>query len=255
MKPVNFYNIELVASVATGGSAERFKTGGGKLSGLRFHSISITAKPRAKKSFANNPIPKPAPAIKDCDLDEVFRRTLNQLSDFKGDIETESVDADSTITINKNPRVSAGVESFGLHKKTAKISPIPAEEGVIPTVAQPRILIVEDDDSVSYYLLHMLQQKGFSVKIARDGRQAVEFMGRIAPPDIIVLDVMLPFLNGFELIERFRKDKLWKNVPIIMLTSKDNQTDIVRAFDGGANDYIQKPFQSKEFLARISRFL
>jgi DNA-binding response OmpR family regulator len=77
----------------------------------------------------------------------------------------------------------------------------------------------------------------------------------IVPPELILLDVMLPFIDGFELLEQIRSKQNWSNVPIIMLTSKAQEKNIVRALEAGADDYIVKPFQPEELVARVRRFV
>ena len=115
-------------------------------------------------------------------------------------------------------------------------------------------LVVEDDEHISYLLQFILERDGFVVHLARDGREAKQFIEQNPPPSIVLLDVMLPFLDGFALVALLRAQPAWKTVPVIMLTAKTQEKDIIRALDEGANDYIVKPFQPAELLARIKRF-
>jgi DNA-binding response OmpR family regulator len=115
-------------------------------------------------------------------------------------------------------------------------------------------VVVEDDQIVVTLLEHLLSRRGFDVRIALDGRQATDFMDTLpAPPALVLLDVMLPYLDGFELISRIREHATWNHVPIIMLTAKSQEHNIVRALDHGANDYLVKPFRPGELMARIRR--
>jgi DNA-binding response OmpR family regulator len=115
-------------------------------------------------------------------------------------------------------------------------------------------VIVEDDEIIVMVLEHLLSRRGFKVETARDGRQATLFLETIAtPPALVLLDVMLPYLDGFELIKRIRGHATWNRVPIIMLTAKAQEQNIVRALDGGADDYVVKPFRPEELMARIRR--
>jgi DNA-binding response OmpR family regulator len=114
-------------------------------------------------------------------------------------------------------------------------------------------VVVEDDQIVVTLLEHMLSRRGFDVRIALDGRQATDFIETLPPPALVLLDVMLPYLDGFELIGRIREHATWNHVPIIMLTAKSQEHNIVRALDHGANDYVVKPFRPGELLARIRR--
>ena len=115
-------------------------------------------------------------------------------------------------------------------------------------------LVVEDDEHISHLLKFILEREEFVVHLARDGREARQFIEENPPPSIVLLDVMLPFLDGFALVGLLRAQPDWKTVPVIMLTAKTQEKDIVRALDEGANDYIVKPFQPAELLARIKRF-
>ena len=118
---------------------------------------------------------------------------------------------------------------------------------------EPTAVVVEDDQIIVTLLEHLLSRRGFDVRIALDGRQASDFIDTLPPPALVLLDVMLPYLDGFELIKRIREHATWNQVPIIMLTAKSQEQNIVRALDHGANDYLIKPFRPEELLARIRR--
>lgn len=116
-------------------------------------------------------------------------------------------------------------------------------------------MVVEDDKIVAKLLSHTLTHRGFDVEVAGDGRQAIENLDGEEIPKLVLLDIILPFADGFEVLTQIRARKGWKKVPIIMLTSKTQETSVVRAFEGGANDYLTKPFQLGELMVRINRFL
>jgi len=118
---------------------------------------------------------------------------------------------------------------------------------------EPTAVVVEDDQIIVTLLEHLLSRRGFDVRIALDGRQATDFIDTLPPPALVLLDVMLPYLDGFELIKKIREHATWNQVPIIMLTAKSQEQNIVRALDYGANDYLIKPFRPEELLARIRR--
>ena len=120
---------------------------------------------------------------------------------------------------------------------------------------QPKILVVEDDKSVSYLLEFILNREGFAPASAADGRAAEILFDNEPLPLLILLDVMLPYQDGFQLIRIIRTKRGWGDVPIIMLTSNSHEDDIVRALDSGANDYVVKPFQPNELLARVRRLV
>lgn len=117
------------------------------------------------------------------------------------------------------------------------------------------VMIVEDDLIVARLLSHTLSQRGFDVQVADNGRKAIENLDQIRPADLVLLDIMLPFADGFEVLSQIRARKGWENVPIIMLTSKTQEPVVVRAFENGVDDYVTKPFQLGELMVRINRLM
>jgi two-component system, OmpR family, alkaline phosphatase synthesis response regulator PhoP len=119
-----------------------------------------------------------------------------------------------------------------------------------------KILLVDDDKIVSRLIESLLQRKGYSMSSLADGRVASNFINDSKDlPDLVLLDLMLPFVDGFELLNLIRKNLLWKDVPVIMISSKGQEKNIVRAFELGADDYIVKPFSREEVAIRIKRQL
>lgn len=116
----------------------------------------------------------------------------------------------------------------------------------------PWILFVEDDPDIAYVVRFMLERQQYRVVHADDGRKALALV-RGPPPAAAVLDVMLPFHSGFEILKAIRACPGWASVPVIMLTALSQEDDVVRALDAGANDYISKPFKPDELLARVRR--
>ena len=115
------------------------------------------------------------------------------------------------------------------------------------------VLVIEDDPVVSRLVEHLLIRRGFAVHLATDGLQAQNLLKTMPCPAVIVMDVMLPYVSGFELISEIRQTAGWGDVPVIMLTSKSQERDVLRAFDAGVNDYVVKPFRPEEFVARVRR--
>lgn len=114
------------------------------------------------------------------------------------------------------------------------------------------ILIVDDEPKLVRLAQEILLATGFAVLTAVNGQQAVEMVA-LEQPDLILLDIMLPGeMDGYQVAERVRQ---FSNVPIIMLTARDQQIDLLRGFDAGADDYVTKPFDAKELLARIRALL
>jgi DNA-binding response OmpR family regulator len=116
-----------------------------------------------------------------------------------------------------------------------------------------RLLIVEDDVHMAYLLGYLAEKEGFAVEHVADGRQAVERIDRGDAVDLVLLDVMLPYTDGFELLARLRGHAAWQKVPVIILTSRTREHDAVRALGLGADDYLTKPFSPAELVARIRR--
>ena len=116
---------------------------------------------------------------------------------------------------------------------------------------ETRILIIEDEEKIARFLELELNHEGYATEKASDGRTGLDkaLEGHF---DLIVLDVMLPELNGFEVLRRLRKTS---SVPVIMLTARDAVMDKVAGLDGGADDYMTKPFAIEELLARIRLIL
>ncbi len=123
----------------------------------------------------------------------------------------------------------------------------------VSPVRKPTVLVVEDDSVTVHLVSHILEREGFEVIVTRDGREALAHIARADPPDLVVTDIMLPYHNGFELIRQVRERQGWSDVPIVALTSKSQEKDIVRALGEGADDYVIKPFRPEELLARVRR--
>jgi two-component system, OmpR family, alkaline phosphatase synthesis response regulator PhoP len=114
------------------------------------------------------------------------------------------------------------------------------------------VLIVEDNEAMLRGLKDNFETKGYHVKMARDGERGLH-AALSEKPDLIILDIMLPKINGYEICSEVRKKKL--DMPIIMLTAKNQESDIVLGLNLGADDYVTKPFSIKELLARAEAFM
>ena len=118
----------------------------------------------------------------------------------------------------------------------------------------PHVLVVEDEDSLATLLQYNLQKEGYDVALAGDGEEALLLVDERLP-DLIVLDWMLPKISGIEVCRRLRQRNETRNVPIIMLTARGEESDRVRGLDTGADDYLVKPFSMTELTARIRAVL
>jgi two-component system phosphate regulon response regulator PhoB len=118
----------------------------------------------------------------------------------------------------------------------------------------PHILVVEDEDSLATLLHYNLEKEGYEVSVASDGEEALTQVSEKLP-DLIVLDWMLPKVSGIEVCRRLRARSESRNVPIIMLTARGEETDRIRGLDTGADDYVVKPFSMSELSARMRAVL
>ncbi|MDY0268184.1 response regulator [Trichloromonas sp.] len=117
-----------------------------------------------------------------------------------------------------------------------------------------KILIVEDEESLLKLESILLISKGFEVKGAQNGRAALEAVAE-DKPDLVLLDIMLPEIDGFEVCRQLKSDPATRHIPVIMLTAKKSREDMVRGEKVGADWYITKPFKSAMVIETIQRFL
>jgi len=117
-----------------------------------------------------------------------------------------------------------------------------------------KIIIVEDDPDICEILEYNLEQEGFDIEIYHEGQQALDAILR-EPPDLVLLDLMLPGMNGLEMARIIRKDEHTFNLPIIMITARSEEMDILHGLEQGADDYITKPFRPREVIARVKALL
>ena len=119
-------------------------------------------------------------------------------------------------------------------------------------MSKPAVLVAEDESALVTLLRYNLEREGYRVLEARDGEEAL-LVAAEEQPDLVVLDWMLPQLSGIEVCRRLRGRQETRNVPIIMLTARGEETDRIRGLDTGADDYLTKPFSMTELLARLAR--
>ena len=124
------------------------------------------------------------------------------------------------------------------------------------TVERKRtILMVEDDPAIAGLVRFRLEREGFTVRHASDGEQALKEFDNPEIPDLVLMDVMLPYRNGDELLGDLRARPAFASVPVLMLTSRGREQDVVKGLSGGANDYVLKPFRPAELMARVHKLL
>jgi DNA-binding response OmpR family regulator len=119
---------------------------------------------------------------------------------------------------------------------------------------RPLVLAADDDEDILGLVSFRLERSGYTVVQARDGEAALELAVKELP-DLAVLDVMMPKLDGFEVTRRLRADAVTSRMPIILLTARAQDADVQRGFEAGADDYIRKPFSPDELRARVQAIL
>ena len=118
-------------------------------------------------------------------------------------------------------------------------------------VAPATILVVEDEENISGLVKYCLEKAAFRVLIADDGAKGLDLYTR-EHPDLVILDLMLPKVNGHEVLKQLRQ---WSQVPVLMLTAMRGEDDRIKGLDGGADDYLTKPFSSRELISRVRAIL
>ena len=117
-----------------------------------------------------------------------------------------------------------------------------------------RILIADDEPNILISLEYLMQREGFTVSLARDGQEALDAILR-DPPDLVLLDVMMPRKTGLEVCQAVRTDPRLNGVRILMLTAKGRETDVAKGLALGASAYVTKPFSTKDLVARVRALL
>src|SRR5437868_7028580 len=122
--------------------------------------------------------------------------------------------------------------------------------GIRTAMARPRILIIEDERALTDVLAYNLQREGYDTVIAHDGQEGLR-KAQMQLPDLVMLDLMLPSLDGLSISRGLRSGERTRHIPILMLTAKAEETDQVVGFSMGADDYVTKPFSVKVLLQRV----
>ncbi|MCR5883236.1 response regulator [Rhizobacter sp. J219] len=121
-------------------------------------------------------------------------------------------------------------------------------------MTQKTILIADDEPNIVISLEYLLQRDGYRVVVARDGQEALDAIAA-GPPDLVLLDVMLPRVSGFEVCQNVRENPALAGMPIVMLTAKGREIEVSKGMALGANAYVTKPFSTQELLTQIRALL
>jgi DNA-binding response OmpR family regulator len=117
-----------------------------------------------------------------------------------------------------------------------------------------RILIVDDEPNIVISLQFLMTREGYEVAVAGDGEAALLAIAA-GPPDLVILDVMMPKLNGYDVCQRIRAEPGWRAVRVLMLTAKGREVEMARGLELGADAYLTKPFSTKELVDEVRRLL
>ena len=117
-----------------------------------------------------------------------------------------------------------------------------------------RIVVADDDPIVTKFLSTVFREEGFEVRVAEDGEQALRVV-RDSRPDLVILDIVMPYQDGFEVCQQMRAAPLTRQVPVIILSMKEREQDALHAFEVGADDYVRKPFNALELVARARKLM
>ena len=117
-----------------------------------------------------------------------------------------------------------------------------------------KVLIADDEPNIVVSLEFLMKQKGYVVKVVSNGQDALAAVGEFAP-DLVLLDVMMPLLSGYELCQKVRENPAWSGIRIIMLSAKGRDVEVTKGIAVGADAYVTKPFSTKELLAKVAELL
>ena len=119
---------------------------------------------------------------------------------------------------------------------------------------QRRIVVADDDPIVTKFLSAVFREEGYEVRVAEDGEQALRVV-RDSRPDLVILDIVMPYQDGFEVCQQMRAEAQTRQVPVIILSMKEQEQDALHAFEVGADDYVRKPFNALELVARARKLM
>lgn len=119
---------------------------------------------------------------------------------------------------------------------------------------RPKVLIAEDEETIVESLSFLMEKEGYDVSVATDGRTAISMIARDIP-DMVLLDVMMPVCDGFEVVRAVRSDSNTRQVPIMMLTAKTREVDRRKGLELGVDDFVTKPFSTRDVVSRVKALL
>jgi DNA-binding response OmpR family regulator len=122
------------------------------------------------------------------------------------------------------------------------------------TTLSKKVLIADDEPNIVAAVEFLLQRNGYEVQVARNGDEALKLV-EASNPDLVLLDVMMPVRSGYEVCKRIRENDAWRHIKIIMLSAKGRDAEVTKGLALGADDYVTKPFSTRDLLNRIGKLL
>jgi len=117
-----------------------------------------------------------------------------------------------------------------------------------------KILIADDEPNIVVSLEFLMKQRGYQVKVVHDGEEALQAIGAFVP-DLVLLDVMMPRMSGYDLCQKMRENPAWSGIRVIMLSAKGREVEVTKGLAVGADAYVTKPFSTKELIAKVQELL
>ncbi|KAA0266210.1 MAG: response regulator, partial [Chloroflexi bacterium] len=117
-----------------------------------------------------------------------------------------------------------------------------------------KVLIVDDDMRNSFALAKLLSDKGLIVRIAQNGQKALDLLAE-EPADLVLMDIMMPVMDGFEVLAKIKDDSMFRNIPVIIVSAENDSKSVVKGIKQGAEDYLTKPVDPAQFLKKVKEFL
>lgn len=154
--------------------------------------------------------------------------------------------SDDTLTLAKKCMEDAGKVTVETVTETSTLQ---------KTVDKLEVLVVEDDESIRRLLVSILEREGFVVHIAADGHEAIQFIDKTTPKQVVLLDCLLPYKSGLQILKHIRSKSAWQQAIVMMMMDHSVEKDIIAAIKNGADDSIQKPFNPREMIAKLHRLI
>lgn len=178
---------------------------------------------------------------------------LTQSSDFIEFFSEKPAQPPASAVDQVRSEASSGVTTLQQHGYYVRIAMKPADRP--PSEGGETVLVVEDDANLTKFLRQYLEIEGFAARIAGNREQVIAELRRQPLPDLVLLDVMLPDADGFDILLKMRAHPVLKSVPILMLTAKATRESVLKGLAGGANGYITKPFQPDSLITAVHTVL